>query len=108
LETFVPIKWRIAWRHRRGVLRAKRGQHAAALEDYREVIEYDQVDDSMLAMTLYNRALVYDLLGKRAEAIEDLERLQQLSRAPERVKTEARRRLLRMDQRLARSDTRNP
>ena len=99
-----PARGRAAWHYRRGMLRAKRGQHTAALEDYGAVIELEHVDEGMLAMALYNRALVYDAQGNRPGAVTDLKRLLLLNAAAERVKTEARRRLVRMDQKLARSD----
>lgn len=101
---FLPVRVRLTWHYRRGMARAKLGQHAAALEDYREVIEQEQVAQNMLAMALYNRALVYDAQGDVRAARSDLQRLLDLTGAPERVKTEARRRVVRMDHKLARTD----
>lgn len=100
----LPNRVQMAWHYRRGMARAKLAQHAAALDDYREVIESDHVAASMLAMALYNRALVYDAQGELAAARRDLQRLLEVPGAAERVKTEARRRVLRMDNKLARSD----
>ncbi|TWT33881.1 Tetratricopeptide repeat protein [Posidoniimonas corsicana] len=85
------------WHYRRGMARAKLHQRALAIEDYRMVIQMDGVPPELVAMALYNRALVRLAMGEQDQAIGDLKGVLAMPGAAVRVKTEARRKLLRMD-----------
>lgn len=92
------------WLYRRGILQAKAGRHRAAIDDYTAVLDMPDVPPNVLAMAQYNRALVYCAVADEAHAIHDLHAILGAPHAPEPVKIEARRRLLRMD----RSSERTP
>lgn len=96
---------RANWLYRRGMLNAKLKQHQKAINDYSTVIETDGISPSLKSMALFNRALVYHAKNREREAGEDLNRLLSLSGAPGDVKTEARRKLLRMKKAADRSSS---
>lgn len=83
--------------YRRGVVRARLHKHDAAVEDYTAVIRLDRAPTDIVAMALYNRALVHHAKGNNACAIEDLGAVLHMPAAAGRIKTEARRKLLRME-----------
>lgn len=83
--------------YQRGMLRAKLHNHDAALADYTAVIEMADAPANLQAMALYNRSLVYTAKDDNSRAIQDLELLLAMPAAAPNVKTEARRKLLRMD-----------
>lgn len=94
------------WLYRRGMIKAKLRDHAKAVADYTAVIEMDEAPADIRAMALYNRSLVYSGSHNESGAIDDLEKLLQLVGAAENVKTEARRKLLRMQRSSDRLDER--
>ena len=86
-----------------GVVRARLGNHTAATDDYTFVVDAEDVEDDLRAMALYNRALTFHAAGKEREATDDLNQLLALPGATSRVKTEARRRLVRMERNTTRT-----
>jgi hypothetical protein len=93
--------------YRRGMLKAKLHDNQAALADYTAVIEMDEAPGELRAMALYNRSVVHLAQHHEAEAIGDLEELLKLPQAAANVKTEARRKLLRMQRTTDRAADRN-
>lgn len=86
-------------------MRAKLHMDQAALTDYTAVIDMAGVAADLRSMALYNRALVYHTTGSEADAIDDLNKILDMADACGRVKTEARRKLLRMERALTRART---
>jgi len=103
-ERWMPPRTRAALCYRRGVIRARLGSHTDAIVDYTEVIDTQEINDELRAMALYNRALALHSMDRSLEAIEDLKRLQAMPGAAGRVKTEARRKLIRMERNANRMD----
>ena len=83
--------------YRRGMLKAKLHDHEAALAHYTAVIEMADAPANLRSMALYNRSLVYTAKEDNPKAIQDLETLLDMPAAAPNVKTEARRKLVRMD-----------
>jgi tetratricopeptide (TPR) repeat protein len=108
VRSHLSPKYRANSLYRRGMARAKAGRHEAAIDDYTEVIDLTNVDPNIKATALYNRALVYSALSKTPAAIIDLQQILAMDAVSETVKTEARRKVLRMgrssDREAAQSD----
>lgn len=85
--------------------RAKSQDLPGALEDYTEVIDTPDVPADLKAMALFNRALVHAAQSRNSSAIGDLEKLLAMPSATETVKTEARRKLVRMKRAAARDES---
>jgi len=94
------------WLYRRGMIKAKLRDRAKAIADYTAVIEMAEAPADIRAMALYNRSLVYSGSRNDSGAIGDLEQLLDMEGAAEKVKTEARRKLLRMQRSSDRLDER--
>lgn len=82
--------------YRRGMTRANQHDSVGAIADYTTAIETTAVPSNIKAMALYNRALVYSSLNQDEAAIRDLDNVLKMSAAPNEVRTEAQRRLVRM------------
>ncbi len=87
--------------YRRGISKAKRRQHDAAIEHYTTVIGISGVPEDVKAMSLFNRALAYVSVDDTRGA-EDLNAVLEMPGAPAHIKTEAVRKLARMQQRADR------
>lgn len=85
------------WLYRRGVMRARLLKNDAAIEDYTSVIQMNAAPADIRAMALYNRALVHHAKGEHSCAARDLRAVLNMPAAAARIKTEARRKLLRME-----------
>lgn len=85
--------------YRRGMAKAKIRDHQGAIDDYSAAIDISNAPAQMKAMVLYNRALVYSAAGQDSKAIEDLDVVLVMKEALTNVKIEARRMLLRMQNR---------
>lgn len=104
LRSGVSSTFRAKWLYRRGMRRAKLHKNEAAIDDYTAVIEMENAPASVRAMALYNRALVYKSLGRESEAIDDLSQVTGMAGVAERVRTEAKRQLVRMKRTHERDD----
>lgn len=93
--------------YRRGMLKAKLHDNKAALADYTAVIEMDGAPADLRAMALYNRSVVHVAQHHDAAAIHDLEELLRIPQAAANVKTEARRKLVRMQRTVDRATDRS-
>ncbi len=91
-------------RYRRGMERAKRQDHAGAIDDYTAVINMPQVPPDVKAMALFNRALILASDGDNPLARTDLNRVLAMAETPADVRTEARRKLVRMERQTSRAD----
>ena len=76
-------------RYRDAMAKSKKKDYAGAIEDYGVVIAAKDVPDDIKAMSVYNRSLAYDALGRHAEAAKDLDTMLSMPGVPERVKNEA-------------------
>jgi hypothetical protein len=79
------------------MMRAKLHKWWAALDDYTVVIDMAETPSNVRAMALYNRALVYRALDNESDAVDDLNRVLRMAGVAERIKAEARRKLVRME-----------
>jgi len=96
-QSQVFSRYRAIWLYRRGMMRAKLHKNQAAIADYTTVIDMKGVPIDIRAMTLYNRALVHHVTSNESAAIDDLRRVLDMADATENIKTEARRKLVRME-----------
>jgi hypothetical protein len=105
---WVPSKHRAQWLYRRGMLRAKLKKFQAANADYSAVIELENAPADLRAMALFNRALVSYAAGAESDAVRDLDEVLAMVDIGENVKTEARRKLIRMERSSEREETPTP
>jgi hypothetical protein len=108
------IRWfrnRLSARHqamslyRQGMKHAQRHDHQQALGDYTRVIEMAAAPPDLRSMALYNRALVFDATSDTPRAIVDLQAVLGMNGVTEQVRTEAHRKLVRMERSLERSES---
>jgi hypothetical protein len=90
--------------YKRGMAGANSHDHTAALADYSAVIDMADAPADIRAMALYNRSVVHTANHNEDQAIRDLEQLLEMPAAAAKVKTEARRKLLRMQRSTERSE----
>ena len=83
--------------YRRGMKRAKRQDHAGAIDDYTATINMVHVPPDVKAMALFNRALMLSADGDNPLARDDLNKVLAMAETPTEVRTEARRKLVRME-----------
>jgi hypothetical protein len=86
-------------RYRRGMVRARRRDHAGAIEDYTTTIGMPDVPTDVVAMSLYNRALVHIAAGNDAMGVDDLNAVMAMDKSPINIKTMARQKLARTEAR---------
>jgi hypothetical protein len=89
--------------YKRGMAKAKKHDHRGALDDYTSTIGMLHTPDDLLAMVLYNRALVYVAAGDDRKAAADLDAVLAMTEALVNVKTMARQKLARMESRSSKS-----
>jgi regulator of sirC expression with transglutaminase-like and TPR domain len=85
--------------YQRGMARARKHDHQGAIADYTATIDIPATPPDVRAMALYNRALVYDAVDEESLAIEDLNLILTMPAAHANVKTEAKRKLVRIERR---------
>lgn len=90
--------------YKRGMAKAKRNDHQDALEDYTTAIRIPGTPADLLAMVLYNRALVYVAAGDEPKGAADLDAVLAMNEALVNVKTMARQKLTRMESRTSNSN----
>lgn len=89
--------------YKRGMAKAKKHDHQGALEDYTTTIGMPGTPADLLAMVLYNRALVYVAAGDDRMGVADLDAVLAMNEALVNVKTTARQKLARMESRSSKS-----
>ena len=89
--------------YKRGMAKAKRNDHQGALEHYTTAIGMPGTPADLLAMVLYNRALVYVAAGDEPKGAADLDAVLAMDESLVNVKTMARQKLARMESRASKS-----
>lgn len=79
--------------------------HQGAIDDYTMTIGLPDAPADVKAMALYNRALVFAAAREDPRAMEDIDAVLAMQRAPTNVKTEARRMLVRIQRRSTNRET---
>ncbi|MEZ6119847.1 MAG: hypothetical protein R3C28_25215 [Pirellulaceae bacterium] len=87
--------------YKRGMARAKKHDHQGALRDYTTAIEVPGAPTGLLAMVLYNRALVYVATGNERKGAADLDAVLAMNEALVNVKTMARQKLAKIESRAS-------
>ena len=82
-----------------GMMRAEGKDAAGALDAYTLAIELPEVPSDVMAMALYNRALLFAAAGRTDKALADLNAVMEMRVSPQDVKLAARRRLERLEHR---------
>jgi len=90
--------------YHRGVARANAHRYAAAIDDYSNVLDMPGAAPNLRAMALYNRALAHSAMQHETAALADLNHVLDMGDAAGHVKTEARRKLIRMERSSGRAD----
>ncbi|HEU0068071.1 MAG TPA: hypothetical protein VFQ26_02265 [Nitrospiraceae bacterium] len=90
--------------YRRGMVKAKQDDRSGAIREYTLAIEMLAAPADVQAMALFNRALVHAADNGPLLAVADLNRILGMDHSPESIKTEARRKLVRMERRADKSD----
>lgn len=85
--------------YKRGMKKAKKGDSSGAIDDYTLAINAAETSPDVRAMALYNRALMHSGSGNDTEAASDLHIILDMKQDLPRIKTEARRRLVRIGKR---------
>jgi hypothetical protein len=90
--------------YKQGMAKAKKHDHLGAIDDYTKSIDAPNTPDDVIAMVLYNRALVYAATGEDRKGVNDLDAVLAMNDAPVNVKTMARQKLARIESRVRKSD----
>lgn len=85
--------------YRRGMVRANKHDHQGAIDDYTVTIGLSHTPTDVRAMALYNRALVHVASGNEAQGVCDLQAVLALDDSLVNIKTMARQKLARMENR---------
>ncbi len=91
--------------YKRGMTKAAKQDHQGAIDDYTAAIAMPGIPTDVIAMVLYNRALVYVSSGDNCKGTDDLEAVLAMSEPLINIKTMARHKLARMESRANKSDT---
>ncbi len=89
--------------YHRGMTRAKHQDHAGAFDDYTATISMHGVPPDIKAMALFNRALVLAADGDNLRALEDLKMVLSIPETADEVRTETRRKLVRMERKSSKN-----
>ena len=89
--------------YKRGMAKAKRHDHQGAICDYTTMLGIPDSPADLMAMVLYNRALVYVAAGDATKAADDLDAVLAMNETMVNVKTMARQKLARMQSRSSQS-----
>ena len=87
--------------YKRGMAKARKKNHAGAIDDYTIAIDMPETPADVRAMTLYNRAIVYVTSGDPAKGVADLNAILAMSDMLINVKCMARQKLARIAARPA-------
>ncbi len=101
---------RSAWRrsralglYRQGMAKANKHNHLGAIEDYTSALRMRDVPPDVIAMVLYNRALVYVATGDDSNGTRDLESVLAMEESLNNIKSMAKQKLIRMKTRSDKS-----
>ncbi len=106
LKNAFSARRKAMWNYRRGMARAKRRDHEGALDAYSAAIELSDVPADVIAMALYNRALVNVAAGDDAKGVDDLDAILAMDGAMviANIRTMARQKLAKMKSRTRKSN----
>ncbi len=90
-------------RYKRGMAKAKKHDHDGAIDDYTTVIGIPGTPADLMAMVLYNRALVYLATGDDRKGTDDLDAVLAMKETLVNIKTMARQKLAGMKSRSSKS-----
>jgi tetratricopeptide (TPR) repeat protein len=82
--------------YKKGMEKAKKRDHAGAIQDYTAAIDQPHASSEVLAMTRYNRALVYAAMGDNVKAEADLNEVLAAPEQHANIKAMAKQKLARM------------
>lgn len=85
--------------YKQGMAKAKKHDHQGAIDDYTTMIAMPGTPPELIAMVLYNRALVYVAEGDAQKGADDLDAVLAMKKAKADVKTMARQKLAKMESR---------
>lgn len=91
--------------YRRGMVKAKEDDCSGAIHEYTLAIDMLAAPADVKAMALFNRALMYATNNSQLQAIADLKRILTMDDSLDGIKTEARRKLVRMERKAERDDS---
>ena len=92
----VPGRGKAMFLYKQGMAKAHQHDHHGAIDDYTTLIDLPGTASDLLAMVLYNRALVFVALGDEKRGAADLSTVLAMDAAQANVKTMARQKLARM------------
>ena len=81
---------------------AEKGESSNAIKYYTDVVGTSESPRDVIAMAIFNRALVYAAIGKLNQATEDLNTILGMPEAIPRIKKSATDKLVRMQRKLER------
>ncbi len=81
---------------------AKKNESDNAIKHYSEVVNSSEAPRDVVAMALFNRALVYTTIGKEREAKHDLKAVLSMPETISKIKRSASDKLARMERKLVR------
>lgn len=90
--------------YKRGMAKARKHDHQGALQDYTNTLGMPGTPAELLAMVLFNRALVYVAAGDQPRGAADLDAVLAMNEACANVKLMARQKLARMVSRASKQD----
>lgn len=85
-----------------GMVCAKKGETDEAIKYYTDVVDSPESPRDVIAMAMFNRALVYTAIDKLREATDDLRAILGMPEAITKIKKSARDKLVRMQRKLDR------
>lgn len=88
-----------------GMVCANNAEPEFAIEHYSDVINSSNTPSDVIAMALFNRALVYTTIGNEPQATVDLKAVINMPEAASRIKKSASDKLVRMRRKLKREET---
>lgn len=88
-----------------GMASANNGEPEFAIKQYTDVINASQSPRDVIAMALFNRALVYTTIDKELQATVDLKAVIKMPETMTRIKKSASDKLVRMQRKMKREET---
>ena len=104
LTSYFSDRGKVVSLYKRGMAKAKKHDRQGAIEDYTTAIGMSGAPADLMAMVLYNRALVYVAAGDDRKGADDLDAVLAMNEALENVRTMARQKLARMESRASKSN----
>jgi tetratricopeptide (TPR) repeat protein len=97
LKSLVSKNNKALFLYKRGMAKATKGDHGAAILDYTAAIEMRGITPKVSAMAYYNRALSLHAKNDNASAIEDLHHILDMRADLPHLKKMAKQKIMRID-----------